>query len=81
MKARHPRDPRTRTENGVFAVEDVEDIVGALDGNGNEQAKRMVGVGSLDFYGWYLDIRIKKALKRIQLESLSSPANSQGTTS
>lgn len=33
-----------------------------LDSNGNELAKRMVGVPNIDFYGWYLDEAIDESL-------------------
>ena len=39
-----------------------------FDGNGNELADPIVGVPTLDFYGWYLDQRIRHSLDRIGTE-------------
>jgi thioredoxin-related protein len=36
-----------------------------LDGDGNEVAKRILGVNSLDFYGGYVDDAIDEGLQRI----------------
>ncbi|MFT5113839.1 MAG: thioredoxin-related protein [Parasphingorhabdus sp.] len=64
-------------QQGIYVVP----TVGFFDGSGQELAKRIVGVGNLDFYGWYLDIRIKKALRIIRSNALAITRLSGATAS
>lgn len=36
-----------------------------FDGAGVELAEPMVGVSTMDFYGWYLDLRIRRSIDRL----------------
>jgi thioredoxin-related protein len=47
--------------NGVSLVPTVR----FFDGGGRQLAKQMVGVTSMDYYGWYLDQRIRNSLERL----------------
>lgn len=40
-----------------------------FDGRGNELVEPIVGVPTLDYYGWYLDQRIRESLNTIGAES------------
>lgn len=37
-----------------------------FDGHGNEISPRILGINSLDFYGWYLDEALKSGLQKIK---------------
>lgn len=39
-----------------------------LDGHGNEISPRILGINSLDLYGWYLDEAIKSGLQKIKAQ-------------
>ena len=45
---------------------DVTPTVLFLDGSGRQVARRMVGVSTIDYYGYYLDEAIDKALGKLQ---------------
>ena len=36
-----------------------------FDGDGRQLARQMVGVTNMDFYGWYLDQRIRRSIERL----------------
>jgi thiol:disulfide interchange protein len=61
-------------ENGVVLVPTVR----FLDGRGAELARPMVGVVTLDYYGWYLDQRIAAA--RESLSGAPQTADDNGNT-
>ncbi len=50
------------TAGGVRLVPTVRFV----DGGGQQLAAEMVGVTTLDYYGWYLDRRIEQALDRLR---------------
>jgi len=39
-----------------------------FDGRGHEVSPRILGINSLDLYGWYLDEAIKSGLQKIKLQ-------------
>gem|GEM_PF-2112845 len=67
-------------DNGIFVTPTIK----FFDDKGKELAPRMIGINTIDFYGWYLDQAIDNSLamlrsrKNGKVASLSKPGSKPG---